>query len=222
MTPLLLDSVVGIIILLSVGVAFYRGFLKEALTIVTLAGGAAGAYFLGPMMSPTFQKWMGAGQNEDRSHDLFGFIPPEVSGTFFAYTVGFFGVFVVLMFAGMSISGSLKAMGFGPVDRFLGMVFGFARAVLLIFLIYLPFGYFMQPQEYPTWAKESLSVPVLSKMYVWFDDYLNPKEGEEGTNKNPDPDSLEGRLNKLKEHTPKDSGVPDHQDLLPEESYNRE
>jgi membrane protein required for colicin V production len=217
MTPIILDTTVAIIIILSVAVAYFRGFLKEALTIVTIGGGAASAFFLGPLLSPGFQRWMGAGQNEDRSHDLFGFIPPEVAGTFFAYLSAFFAVFLLLMFAGMSISGSLKAMGFGPMDRFLGMIFGFARAVLLIFLFYMPFGYFMQPQEYPAWAKESLSVPVLDKMYLWFQDYISRDnenaDGKEG------PDSVKGKLERMKKGLKEQRDNPtETPDLLPDES----
>ena len=41
MTPIILDTAVIIVILLSVIVAFFRGFVKEVLTIVNLIGAAA-------------------------------------------------------------------------------------------------------------------------------------------------------------------------------------
>lgn len=202
MSPVLLDTVIAIVILLSVGVSFFRGFVKEMLTIVNLLGAALAAWFIGPHLIGSFKGWLGVGPN---AKDIWGMIPPEVMATFLSYATAFFTVFLVLMLAGMSIAGTIKAMGLGPLDRIMGMVFGALRGFLLVFLIYLPFGYFMAPENYPQWAKDSISVAALDRAYVWTDEYLAAREEEqkaavEAENSGQeDPDSVKSKLQKMKE-----------------------
>ncbi len=223
MTPILLDSIIAIVIILSTVIALFRGFVKEMLTIVNLAGGAAGAWFLGPLLKPAFTGWLAAPQeNGEKAKAIWGVVPPEVMASFLSYATIFFGVFIILMLAGLYISGSVKALGLGPADKTLGALFGAARGFLLVFLVYLPFGYFMHPEEYPNWAKHSISVSVLEKTYNWGNEHLKEKEKGPGTETAPeepaDPNSLEGKFKKMSdvmneeetpaEDQPADSAVP--------------
>lgn len=178
MSPLLLDSVVLIVILLSALFAFFRGFVKELLTIVNLGGAAAAAYFFGPDARPFFdgqfdvQAYQDAPEKMKGSFEIWGLIPPDIMSAFCAYASVFFFVFIILTMAGFYISGAIKAMGLGPVDRILGLLFGAVRGALLVFLAYLPFGYFMSPEKYPDWAKESYSLPVLHSAYEYGQEYM--------------------------------------------------
>lgn len=207
MTPILLDSIVAIVIILSTLVALFRGFVKEMLTIVNIAGAGAAAWFLGGLLKPSFTNWLVEPVKEgEKAKAIWGVVPPDVMASFLSYATVFFGVFIVLMLAGLYISGTVKALGLGPADRTLGAAFGAARGFLLVFLIYLPFGYFMHPEEYPDWAKHSISVPLLEKTYNWGNEYL--KEGEpsaEGAEETPaDPNSLKGRFEKMSESLDKE------------------
>lgn len=199
MSPILLDTIVAIVLILSTLVATFRGFVKEMLTIVNLAGAAAAAYFLGPLLKPSFNGWLGVPKEEGEKTDaIWGVVPPEVMSMFLSYASAFFVVFIVLTLAGLYVSGTIKALGLGPVDRVMGAAFGAARGFLLVLLVYLPFGYFMHPEEYPDWAKHSLSVPLLEKAYVFGNDYLNPEDAVEKIVEEPaDPDSLKGRLQNM-------------------------
>lgn len=194
MTPIILDTAVIIVILLSVIVAFFRGFVKEVLTIVNLIGAAAASWYLGGQFSPAFQKWMGAGQPlaaGEKPHKVLGLVPPEVAGTFLSYFAVFFVTLIILALAGMAISGSVKAMGLGPLDKFLGMVFGALRGFLLVLLMYAPFAHFMPPdkEKYPQWAEESLSFGILDSSYRWVKDTFGDEEAAAG-----EPQEEEGPL----------------------------
>lgn len=209
MTPILLDTIVAIVIILSTVIALLRGFVKEMLTIVNIAGGAAGAWFLGPLLKPAYTEWLAAPQeNGEKAKDIFGVVPPDVMANFLSYATVFFGVFIVLMLAGLYISGSVKALGLGPADKTLGALFGAARGFLLVFLVYLPFGYFMHPEEYPDWAKHSISVAVLEKTYDWGNEHLKEKadEATEGQKEPVDPNSLQGKFKAMSDVMKKGEG----------------
>lgn len=184
MTPVLLDTVVAIIMILSIVAAFFRGFVKEMLTIVNIAGAAGAAWFLGPQIKPSFADWLGVKEDAaEKAEPIWGVVPPEIMATFLAYGAAFFGVFLVLSLAGMAISSSVKALGLGPVDKALGLVFGAARGFLLVFLIYAPFGYFMPPadNEYPKWAKDSVTFAAVDAAYVWAEEKFGDKDEDADT-----------------------------------------
>lgn len=199
MTPVILDTITGIMILLSVIFAFFRGFIKEMITIVNLAASSYSAYFMGPQLEPTFTGWLVTPVKEgEEAPKILGFIPPEVMAVFAAYAAAFFVVFIIITMAGLYISSTAKALGLGPVDKILGIAFGGARGLLLAFLIYLPFGFFMKVDEYPDWAKNSVTVSVLDKTYQKADQFMKArKEGDKGVGELTDPDSVSGKLKKM-------------------------
>jgi len=205
MSPILLDSIVAIVILLSVIFAFFRGFVREMLTIVNLGGASAAAYFFSPMLKAPFAEWLGAKPDVpqgamDKAPEaakIFGVFPPEIMAWFLSYAAVFFGVFLILTLAGLYISGAIKAMGLGGLDKTMGVVFGAVRGALLVFLVYLPFGYFMVPSQYPEWAKNSIAVTYLQQAYEWGNDYMQGKEEAAKDEPEPEPDSLAGKLKAL-------------------------
>lgn len=206
MTPILLDTVVLIVMILSIVVAFFRGFIKEVLTIVNLFVAALAAYLLAPMLLPTAKGWFGVTGAGEKVKYIWGVVPPNVMATFVSYGLVYFGVFIILCLAGMAISSSVKALGLGPLDRAFGMVFGALRGFLLVFVIYLPFAFFMTPEQLPAWARESMTVTVMQASYKKLDAYLKGDEAETPENENDsddkkpvDPNSLRGKLKKMSE-----------------------
>lgn len=200
MTPILLDTTVGIVIVLSIIVAFFRGFVKEVLMIVNIIAASAAAWYLGKDLVPSFQSWLGApGADGEEPGKIMGMIPPDVMATFLAYASVFFGAFLILALAGMAISSSIQAMGLGPVDKALGMFFGAARGFLLVFLIYMPCRYFAPPTEkdYPSWMTESMSFVALENTYVWLDKYIGKDEDGDGKEADEELGPIGTRLKKM-------------------------
>jgi membrane protein required for colicin V production len=204
MTPILLDTAIAIVIILSTLGAFLRGFIKEMLTIVNLAGAAGAAYLFGPMLVDPYKNWLGVtGDPKTTAKAIWGVVPPEVMATFLAYGSAFFGVFIILSLAGMAISSGAKALGLGPVDKTMGLIFGALRGFLIVFFLYLPIPLLSDAPEkiMPDFAKESLSVPVLQATYEYLDKYLDGDKDKDSTDAEKeeeiDPNSLKGKLKKM-------------------------
>lgn len=183
MSPVMIDSIVIIVMLLSALFAFFRGFVRELLTIVNLGGAAFCAWLFSKDLLPVTDGWMGVDRSlseeaQAKLPKVWGVVPPDMMSTFLSYAIIFFGVFLVLSLAGFYISSTIKALGLGPIDKILGFVFGAARGFLIVFLIYLPFGYFLKLEKLPEWAQQSVAVQYLDKAYLWFDEYQKSNEGE--------------------------------------------
>lgn len=139
---MIIDIVVGVVTLLSGLISFLRGFIREVLTIAGVVGGLVAAYFLGPRLAPTFKSWLGAGPGENPDK-LFDIVPLGLVGDVAAYGAVFVVVVIILSVISHFTAGAARAMGLGPVDRTLGVIFGIARAVVLLGLLYLPFHLLM-------------------------------------------------------------------------------
>lgn len=138
---MIIDIVVGLIVLASALISFMRGFIREVLTIAGVVGGILAAVFIGPSLAPTVRGWFGV--TEDSKEKLFDIVPMEIVADATTYGVIFIAVVIVLSVASHFISGAAKAVGLGPVDRTLGVMFGIARALILLGLVYLPFHLLM-------------------------------------------------------------------------------
>lgn len=152
---LILDCVVLVILLISCVVAFLRGFVREVLTILGLGGAAVTALTAGPMLAPGLEEWLTGGLPEDEVGKLWGFVPYDIAAAVFAYA-GLFVVTLILMsLVSHWIAKSVHAIGLGPVDRSLGVVFGIIRAFVLIGLLYMPFHLLMDEKDKEEWFESS-------------------------------------------------------------------
>lgn len=135
----IIDIGIVLIILVSAGVSFFRGFVREVLTIFGVIFGALAAYLFGGKVAPVIAGWLGVeeGQKPDR---LFDLIPYDIVASVCAYAGIFLAVFLILQLISYFTSASIKAIGLGPVDRSLGVIFGIARAFLFLGIIYLVLG----------------------------------------------------------------------------------
>ena len=159
---LILDSVVVIILLISSVVAFLRGFVREVLTILGLGGAALTALVAGPKLAPGIEEWLLDGRASDTKDQLWGIIPFDIAAVVLAYAGLFIVTLIVLSVISHFIAKSVHAMGLGPVDRSLGVVFGVARGLLLIGLLYLPFHILMEDKEKEEWFAASHSYNYVS------------------------------------------------------------
>lgn len=168
---MIIDILVLAVLLISVLISLFRGFIREVLTIFGLAGAAFAAFYIGPAIEPSIASFL-IDPNAEVEQKLFGVIPFSLLATLVAYG----GVFVVFM-VGLSIlshvlSEGAEKIGLGSVDRSLGAVFGFVRGALLIGLFYLPFYYFMSGDEKESWFSKSYSYPYLEWTASFIDDFI--------------------------------------------------
>ncbi len=171
----IIDLAVILIVLVSAGVSFFRGFVREILTIFGFIGGGLAAFFFGGKVAPLFEKWFGV-EDGKPVEKLFNIIPYNIVAEICAYAGIFLAVFLVLQLISYFTSATIKAIGLGPVDRALGVVFGIARAVLLLGLVYAFVGGAI-PDEYKKEVLgKSKSVVYLEFVADWLKGFM-PDDG---------------------------------------------
>ncbi len=164
---MIFDIVVFSALLISALVAFMRGFIKEVLTIAGVLGGFVAALYFGPVLSDILSGWLGA-ENGENGGTLFGVIPYSLLTEAAGYGVVFISVVIILSVASHFIAKGASAVGLGPVDRTLGVVFGLARAIILLGLLYMPVHLLVEDEQKEEW----FGTPVTEQAVAWTSEKL--------------------------------------------------
>jgi uncharacterized membrane protein required for colicin V production len=211
MTPLIFDLCILFVILASMAMAYYRGLIREVLTIVGLGVAVFSAYKLGPFLLPYFNKWLkvpaDGGEKAAEAVSkaaaadagstaamkaaavqgdlIFGYLSPAKAALFSSYGTAFLLAFVFMALLSFFITRTVQEMGLTMVDKLLGAGFGALRGFLMVFLPFAGIYLVMDgTKDFPLWAKNSQSVPVLEDAYkemskkLDLDKYLENKNGK--------------------------------------------
>lgn len=174
---MIVDIFVLIVVLGSIIISFFRGFIREVLTIISIVGGMMASYMLGPLLIPSMEGWLGIVEGEE-AQNLFGVVPYPLLANILSY-VSVLVIFVlILSVISHYISKFVSEIGLGALDRTLGIVFGFVRAVLLLGLMYLPFFYLAGEEQKEEWFQDSKTQIYLETTSSWIDGYM-PKDMED-------------------------------------------
>lgn len=172
---MIIDIIVALVVLASALISFMRGLIREVLTIAGVVGGILAAVFLGPSFAPLVRHWFGVTEGHDTAK-LWGLIPMEIVADATAYGVIFILVVIILSVLSHFISGAAKAMGLGPVDRTLGVMFGLARGLVLLGIINLPFYVWMGGKQKEEFLKDSKTYYYIEKVSAAMAQYLPESE----------------------------------------------
>ena len=127
--------------------AFLRGFTREMLAIAAWIGAAFLTYRFFPALRP--------------------FVAAHISPPWVADLTAGVGLFVValVVFSILShfVSERVRGSSVGPLDRTLGLLFGIARGVLVVCLLYGVADRFMLRESQPEWVKSARVTPLLQK-----------------------------------------------------------
>lgn len=145
MTADMLDLGIIVLLILSVLIGLIRGFVREALSLVTwvAAFGFAMLY-----VKPLAAQLPFAGQS-------------EVVRLGIAFAIIFIGILVVGALINYLLSSAVASIGLGGVDHALGGIFGILRGGLIITLLVLLMGVTVYPET--DWWKQSRLMP-------WFEE----------------------------------------------------
>lgn len=160
---MLLDLVVLGILLVSAAVAFMRGFVREVLTIGSLAGAAAATLVFGSALTPVTRGWI-VDPNATEPQMLFNLVPYEMLAPVAAYALVFVGTLVVLTMVTHMVSKGVHAVGLGPVDRSLGVVFGLLRGVVIVGLMSLVLNFVLSDTQRDQFFGEAKTYPYVNYM----------------------------------------------------------
>ncbi|MCF8495611.1 MAG: CvpA family protein [Alphaproteobacteria bacterium] len=174
---MVVDILVIAVLLISAGIAFLRGFIREVLTILGVAGGLAAAYAGGPLLSPYMRSWLGVVEGQPVPK-LFDMVPYTIVGDTLAYGLIFLIVVVALSLLSHMLAEGARSFGLGAVDRTLGVVFGLARGLILLGLLYLPFHMMLDPETKTAWFQGSRTHFYIEKTAQEMEKYLPTADGE--------------------------------------------
>jgi membrane protein required for colicin V production len=125
------DYVIVLVCIVSAGIGLWRGFVKEALSLLTLLAAIWLAWRFGALVEPALGNWAGT---------------PDVR-VWSARII----VFVLVLVAGALISWLARTLvrhsGLSGVDRLLGAAFGFARGVLIVGLAVIVLEFLQLDQD---------------------------------------------------------------------------
>lgn len=166
MFDLIVIAVVGLSALLS----FFRGFIREVLSLGAWVGAAIVTLYAFPHVSEWLQTKV---SNETVANGLASM------GTFF---VALIGIGMLLRLVGKYVKSGSDV---GVLDNLLGITFGAARGILVVVIGYFIMGTFIGNDE-PQWLEESATAPHVEKAAAWLsevapeymDDMLPAKKGD--------------------------------------------
>jgi membrane protein required for colicin V production len=171
---MIIDLVICAIILISALVAFFRGFIREVLTILGVVGGLMAAYTFGASLVPFYNDLMNVepvaeGESAER---FMGMIPYPLLSEILGYTTIFLLVVIVLGIISYFLSKFVEEVGMGMMDRTLGVIFGIARGVVLLGVIYLPIQIFVGDDEKKDWFEGSRLHIYVEWTADWLEGFL--------------------------------------------------
>lgn len=169
---MIIDIVVGAVVLISAMISFLRGFIREALTIAGVVAGGFAAVFFGSSLSPVFGKWLGVDKDAEEIEKLFDIVPMNIVADVCAYAAIFIFVVIIVSVISHFTASTAKAMGLGPIDRTLGVIFGIVRAVLLLSLLYLPFHKLMSEESKTEYFGDSKTHYYIAKTSNYIAQFL--------------------------------------------------
>ncbi|MCF4164950.1 CvpA family protein [Zavarzinia compransoris] len=139
------DGVVIALVILSALFAFFRGFTREVLSIAAWVGAGFTALYLYDKVQPYAMQATGS---ETLS---------------LAIAVGLPFIVSLLVYSVLThlIASRVQQSAAGPLDRTLGFVFGVARALVVVSVLYLAVVNLMQEPEDPTWMREAKTLPII-------------------------------------------------------------
>ena len=168
------DAAVLGIVVLSALLSFFRGFIREVLSL--------GAW-LGASLVTTYYFL-----------DVAALINPQVKNPAIASGIAAMGLFIFALLVFAIVNAILMKLfkqgkDVGMLDNMLGLGFGVLRACLLISLSYFIFSFFKPEKEYPQWLAEAKTRPyvesgaeIIAKIAPSYLEKLSPKSMEDGSN----------------------------------------
>lgn len=208
---LFLDIFVGIVVFASVLIAFFRGFIREVLTIFGIVGGMIAAYIGGPLLSPSMRGWLGVTEGAEEPEKFMGVLEYTLLADILAYGVILIVVVLVLSIISHFLAEFVKNIGLGALDRTLGVVFGLVRAVFVLGLLYLlPYYVITDNTQKEELLGNSKTRVYLEATAAWMDGFI-PKEAtakmQEGMGQVKEMSEMQKKLEEMNVLTPSQDSI---------------
>jgi membrane protein required for colicin V production len=154
----LFDLIVGGVVILSTLLALSRGAVREALGLATWIGAIVAAVYAFESVRPMLLEAIGNELLTDAA----------------TLVVVFFVPFFALRLVSGMIARAVSASALGPIDKFLGLGFGFARGALIVCAAYLVGSVIVAREQHPDWVKTAMLQPPVEQGADWLATLLPP------------------------------------------------
>lgn len=142
------DAVLLAVVALSAIIAFFRGLVREVLSLGAWIGAAAAAFLARPYLLPHVSAW----------------IEPPILADIVGTGAVFIVVLIVLKLITNLIADRVQDSSIGGVDRVLGLAFGAVRGAALLVLAYILAGMFVpETATWPAAVREARSLPIVAE-----------------------------------------------------------
>jgi len=148
------DYAIVAVIALSIIVSLMRGFVREALSLVTWA----------------VAFWVAFSFSGALSNLLAGYIHSDTLRQIASFGILFIITLLLGAFVNYLLGQLVDSTGLTGTDRILGVVFGFARGVLVISLLLMMVHLTPMPEE--DWWKTSVLIPQFQPVELWLHSLL--------------------------------------------------
>ncbi|HEY9112468.1 MAG TPA: CvpA family protein [Rhodanobacteraceae bacterium] len=152
------DIAILAVLALSTLFGLMRGFVGEVLSLACWIAAFWVAWAFGAQVAQFYGGWL----HEPTARIVAG------------YATCFAGVLIVGALAGWGLRKLMNVSGLRGGDRFLGMLFGLARGVLLVTFVVLMLGFTAAPRE-AAWWRQSTLLPAFEDGAGWFARQLPPQ-----------------------------------------------
>ncbi len=141
------DVVIALVILGSGLFAFFRGFVHELLAVISWIGAGLATLYGFPYLQPHVRE----------------LITVPLIADMTAGVAIFLVVLIVLSILARILSRRIRTSALGPLDRSLGLIFGFLRGALLVCIAWLIFSWLLPREDYPEWITEAKALPLVER-----------------------------------------------------------
>ncbi len=146
-----IDGIIILVLLVSALLAYFRGFVHEALSVAGWIGAILAVVYGFPYIRPHMR--------EAISNEMVA----DIAGG----TVLFVVALLVLSVFTYAVSRRIRESALGALDRALGFLFGLARGALLVCLVYIGFQWVMDPDEHPDWVTNARTMKLVRAGSDW-------------------------------------------------------
>ena len=158
------DGLVAAVILLSGLLAFFRGFVKEALAIGAWVGAAFAALYGFKFARPIARQFISVDMIADAT----------------AAAVLFIAALIVLSMISGAVSRLVQGSVLSALDRSLGFLFGLARGAVIVCLALLVLNWAVPKDQRPDWIANARTLPAIEAGAQWLLNLL-PREATSQT-----------------------------------------
>lgn len=146
----LTDVVVVLVILISGLFAFFRGLVHEVLAVISWLGAAMATLFGFPYAQPYAARLITV---------------PLIADMAAGVTI-FLIALIVLSILTRIVSARIRNSALGPLDRSLGLIFGFLRGAVVVAVAWLVFAWLLPREDHPKWITEAKLRPLVEQSSV--------------------------------------------------------